>query len=195
MKARNLPKLSVSEYITLEKESDSRYEYHDGSIFALAGGTMNHGLLCGNIYSEIRNGLKANGSNCKPLSSEVKLYIKSHNSYVYPDTMVVCGEVEKAEEDKNAATNPELVVEILSKSTAEYDRGEKFHMYRQIQSLKEYVLIEQDKAVVEVFYKKPKTDLWKITRYEGLNSVINLRSLSLEIRMSELYFDIEDLLQ
>lgn len=186
-----MPKLSISEYIAQEKENNEKYEYHDGEIFAMAGGTYHHGLLCGNIYSELRRGIRKKGNNCKALSSEIKLNIKSRNSYVYPDAMVICNEVQKSAEDKHSVSNPTLIAEVLSKSTASYDRGDKFHLYRQIASLKEYVLIEQEKAVVEVYYKKEESDLWKITRYEGLDKTIFFESISIDIKMSDLYFDIE----
>jgi len=193
MKAHKFPKYSVAGYIELEKESGTKHEYHDGKIFALAGGTLNHGLLCGNIYAELRNALKEKESPCKPLTSEVKLHIESHNSYVYPDCMVICEEISKADEDANAVTNPILIVEVLSKSTADYDRGDKFYLYRQISSLKEYVLIEQHKPVIEVFYKRDNSDLWSITRYEGLDKTIAFQSIDVQIQMSDLYFDVEGL--
>ena len=190
MKAHKLSKLTVEEYIRHEMESGQKHEYHDGRIYALAGGSLEHALLIGNIYSELRNGLKKKGSNCKPITNDAKLYIEKGNKYVYPDTMVICGEMERSNESKDAVTNPILIVEVLSKSTSEYDRGDKFYFYRQIPSLQEYVLIEQSRYVVEVFYKKEKNDLWRISRYEGLDQVITLQSLNLEISMKELYFDI-----
>ena len=186
-----MPRLTIEEYLLQERESGQRYEYHDGRIFALAGGSVNHGLLCGNIYAELRNHLRTKGSNCKPTTSEIKLSIVKENRFVYPDAMVICGELETSEGDKNAVTNPILVVEVLSKTTADYDRGDKFYSYRQIPTLQEYVLIEQDRPQVEVFYKKAGTDLWSIKRFEGLEGIIQLQSLEIEIQMSELYFDIE----
>ncbi|MFK7797552.1 MAG: Uma2 family endonuclease [Aureispira sp.] len=191
MKAHQLQKLTVAEYIQHEIDTDQQYEYHDGKIYALAGGSINHGLLCGNIYAEIRNELKKKKSNCKAFTSEVKLNIKEKNSFVYPDTMVVCGNIETSIDDRNAVSNPILVVEVLSKSTAEYDRGDKFYFYRQIPTLQEYVLIDQSRYVVEVFYKKENNDLWSISRYKGLDAIIQLQSIHLSVSMNELYFDIE----
>ena len=190
MKAHKLSRLSVEEYVQHEIETGLKHEYHDGKIYALAGGSINHGLLCGNIYTELRTGLKSKKSNCKPLTSEIKLFIKTKNIYVYPDTMVICGEMETAKTNKNAVTNPILVIEVLSKSTEAYDRGDKFYLYRQIPSLQEYVLIDQKKQLVEVYYKKAKNDLWRITRYEGIDELIKFQSLNLKISMKELYFDV-----
>lgn len=193
MKAHKIPEFSVEEYLKHEAESNTKYEYHKGQIFALAGGTINHGLLCANIYSEIRNKLRQNNSNCKPLSSEIKLHVKSdkYDSFLYPDTMAICGEIEESDTNQHAVKNPVLIVEVLSKSTADYDRGDKFHIYRQIPTLQEYVLIEQDKYVVDIHYKNPKSDLWRITRVEGEESLINLQSLNISISMGHLFFDIK----
>lgn len=191
MKAQKSPKMTVKDYVSLEQKENKKFEYHNGEIFSLAGGSINHGLLCGNIYSEIRSGLKEKKSDCKPFMSDVKLHIKASNSFVYPDTMVVCGGFKTADNNSHAIENPVLVVEVLSKSTADYDRGDKFFLYEKIPSLQEYILVEQEKAQVDVFYKKLGSDLWSISRYEGLNSMINLNSISLEIKMSDLYFDID----
>lgn len=193
MKAHKLPKLTIEEYIQQESESEGKYEFHNGEIFALAGGTINHGLLCANIYTEIRSALKDKKSNCKPLSSEIKLHVKNNktNSFLYPDTMVVCGDLEKSESYNEAVTNPILIVEVLSKSTANYDRGDKFHIYRQIRSLQEYVLIEQDKYIIDIHYKSPQSDLWKITRIEGIDSIIQFRSIDISISMKDLFFDVK----
>ena len=190
MKVHKLSRLTVEEYLQQEVETGMKYEYQDGEIYAMAGGTLNHGLLCGNSYSEIRNKLREKGSSCKPFTSEVKIHVKKKNSYLYPDAMVICGNIELSKENGNSVANPILIVEVLSKSTANYDRGDKFYLYRQIPSLKEYVLIEQKKNVVDVHYKSPKSDLWRITRYEGLDQIIKLQSLGIEISMADLYFDI-----
>lgn len=190
MKAHNIPSLTIEEYIKQERESDNKYEYHDGRIYALAGGTINHGMLCGNIFGELRSKLKENKSKCKPYTSEIKVFIKKTNSFVYPDSMVICGEIEKSELENNSVTNPIAIVEVLSKSTSSYDRGDKFYLYRQLSSLKEYVLIEQDRCVVDVHFNE-NSDFWRITRYQGLDQKIHFQSIGIEISMKDLYDDLE----
>lgn len=189
MEALKLENLTIQEYLKLEKETQKKYEFHNGFVYALAGGTLNHGLICGNVYGELRLALKNQNNNCKPLSSEIKLHIESKNSFVYPDAMVICGEIELSKIDQNAVTNPILIVEVLSKSTANYDRGDKFHTYRQLKSLKEYVLIEQNKPVIEIYTRK--ADLWKIRRIEGLDQEIHFSSIDLTLKLSDLYYDID----
>lgn len=193
MEAYKSNEISVEEYIEIERESGIKYEYHNGNIFALAGGTINHGVLCSNIYSELSIELRRKKSGCRPLTSEVKLHIVNKNVFVYPDAMVVCDDLKESPTDKNAIVNPVLVVEVLSKSTSDYDRGDKFFYYKQISTLQEYVLIEQEKAIVDIYYKVPNVDLWKITRYEGIERKIYLESLQIEIVMSDIYRDVKGL--
>ena len=105
--------------------------------------------------------------------------------------MVICGDLEESDQYQEAVTNPIVIVEVLSKSTADYDRGDKFYFYRQLPSLQEYLLIEQEKPVAELYYKKPQTDLWQISRFEGLDQQIILQSLQISVKMADLYYDIK----
>jgi len=189
MDAKKLSHLSIEEYVALEKEAEIKYEYHDGTVYAMAGGTIEHGLICGNIFGEIRANLRTKKSNCRPINSEVKLHIQSINRFLYPDAMVICGDIEKSEDEINAVTNPILIVEVLSKTSASYDRGDKFYFYRQIKSLQEYILIEQDKAQIEIY--KRESDLWKITRISGLESKLYLTALDISIDIEEIYRDVK----
>ena len=187
MKVHKTPSLSVEEYLRQEIETDTKYEYHDGKIYFLAGGTLNHGMISGDVYSDIKVALEKKNSDCQPFNSDIKLHIERINSYVYPDCMVICGEIEKAPNNKNAVVNPVLIIEVLSESTASYDRGDKFYFYRQIPSFKEYVLIEQSKHVVDVHFKGDNSDFWKITRYEGLDKIVELESIGIQVSMKRLY--------
>jgi Uma2 family endonuclease len=185
MEAKKLYKLSVADYLKVEQATDTRYEYHDGTIFAMAGGTVEHGLISGNTHGEIRAALKAKGKNCIAINSDVKLHIASSNKFLYPDVMVVCGEMERSDKEQNALTNPLLIIEVLSTSTESYDRGDKFFAYRQIPSLREYILIDQYKPQVDVYRRK--TDLWRISRIEGLDSQLVISSLGIEISLRDIY--------
>ena len=187
MKAHKLPYISISEYKEIEEQSGVKHEYHNGEVFALAGGTINHTKICGNIYVVLRTNMKHKETQCEAFTSELKIFIEAKNSFVYPDATVVCGKQEVSLKDEQAITNPILIVEVLSKSTAEYDRGDKFFMYRQLPSLIEYVLIEQEKYVVEVYTKQIDTDLWKISRYEGIDNTVSFDSLKINVPMADIY--------
>lgn len=189
MEAKKLNYLSIQEYLSIESESDKKYEFHDGFIVSMAGGSLNHGFICGNIFAELRSALKAKNSDCKVFNSEIKLHIKSQNRFLYPDAMVICGEIQQSEEEIEALTNPKVIVEVLSKSTAHYDRGDKFYFYRQIESLEAYILIEQEKALIEIYQRKGQ--FWQITRVEGLEETLFIPSLNLNLKLAEIYQDVE----
>lgn len=189
MDAKKLNNLTVAEYIQIEEDANQKYEYHDGRIYALAGGSLNHGLICGNIFGELRSGLREKGDECKAMTSEIKLYIQSENAFVYPDAMVVCGEINKSTKNRHAIINPIIIVEVLSKSTESYDRGDKFYKYRQIQSLQEYILIDQSKPQIEIYRRQ--NELWQITRVSGLDKSISIHSTGIEIKLSDIYQDVD----
>jgi len=187
MEAKKYENVTVSEYIKIEQETSTKHEYHDGKIYDMSGGTVEHGLISGNTYGELKFGLRQKNRQCKAINNDVKLYIPSLNKYLYPDVMVICNGIERSEEE-HGVINPTVIVEVLSKSTESYDRGDKFYMYRQIESLREYVLINQYKEEVEVFTRQ--NHLWKITRIIGLDQELVLQSINLSIPMASIYEDI-----
>ena len=126
--------ISIEDYIALEQATNTRYEYHDGTIYAMAGGSIEHGLISGNTYGELKFNLREKGSDCKAINNDVKLHVESLNKFLYPDVMVVCGEMERSTKEKNAVVNPSVIIEVLSNSTEAYDRGDKFFAYRQIKA-------------------------------------------------------------
>ena len=191
MEARKLNTFTIEEYLEYEKTTEERCEYLDGFIAPIAAGTVNHGILCGNAFAEVRSRLRKKKSNCIALSSAIKIHINSENAILCPDAMVVCGSIERSAIDQNAISNPILIIEVLSKSTGNYDRGDKFYKYPQLPTLKEYVLIDQYKTVVEVYSRQEKSDIWKIVRTTGLTNNVELQSIGILITMEELYADVE----
>jgi Uma2 family endonuclease len=133
---------SIEEYLKLEEQADFRNEYRDGEIIAMSGGTINHGLIGSNTNALLNPLAARNG--CIAFHNDVRVYLDNANSFIYPDAMIVCGDIETSPHDKNAVINPVLVVEVLSKSTESYDRGEKFRWYRSLPSFQEYVLIDSE---------------------------------------------------
>jgi len=190
MQATKLNNISIEEYIAIERENDTRYEYHNGEIFAMAGGTVPHGIIGGNVFGRIQSKLLDKNSPCFPINSDVKLSIDVERRFVYPDGMVVCGEIEYSEIYSEAVANPIVIIEVLSDSTAGYDRGGKFFLYRKIETLKEYILIEQDEPVIEV-YTRNEGDLWRINRVSGLENSLTLQSLDIEIPLKDIYRNVD----
>jgi len=187
MTAQRVKKLTLEEYVELERTTNTKYEYHDGEVFALAGGKLNHSRLSSRILVELTNELKSKKSNCEVFNSDTKLHTEKFNKYFYPDSMVVCGDFQHPENFEDAITNPTLIVEVLSDSTEAYDRGEKFKKYQSLPSFMEYILISQYKPMVEVFYRESNSNIWQINYYEGLEATFKLQSLSIEITMEALY--------
>lgn len=183
--------LSYAEYQRLEEETQQKYEYHDGEIFAMAGAEPKHNAICVNTIVLISRYLTERA--CNVFNSDQKVRIESINRALYPDVSVVCGKLERSENDNRAITNPVLLVEVLSDSTALYDQGDKFKFYSRLSSLQEYVLISQHRVAVQTFYRAKNTDLWQISWVEGLDAFLSLQSLDLKLSMKELYLKTEDL--
>lgn len=185
-------KYTPQEYFALEKETGERYEYYNGHIQAMSGGTLNHSLIATNISGEIRQALKNKKSSCVAFNSDLKVHLKTINNYLYPDIMVICGEPQYAENRKDAVENPILVIEVLSKSTRQYDRGDKFGKYRNLPSLREYVLVDQYVPKVESWYKMEE-NVWRISNAFGLESSIQLYSIDCLITLADIYYMVKGL--
>ncbi|MEJ7710844.1 MAG: Uma2 family endonuclease [Pyrinomonadaceae bacterium] len=176
--------MSPKEYLALERTADFKSEYFDGEIFALAGGSENHNLIATNItgliHYHLRRGL------CKVFNSDMKVRIFTAKKYVYPDATVVCGERKFDDEYKDAVLNPVLLVEVLSDSTAAYDRGGKFQAYKQLESFKEYILVSQDEYVIEQYVRKDEHN-WSYTDAVGKESSIYSPTIDCTLSLSDVY--------
>lgn len=172
-------RLTPDLYLQLEQETGQKYEYYDGWIYAMAGGSYEHNTISGNLFSEINQRLK--GRKCQIMNSDTKLYLTQSNAYVYPDAMIICGERKRAEGLQDAFTNPVVVIEVLSDSTEAYDRGDKFGLYRKISTLRHYVLVKQDEAKIDLYSRQSPTSLWNIQTLEGLESVLELALSETEV--------------
>lgn len=183
---------TIEEYLALEEQSLTRHEYHNGEILAMSGGTPKHSLIGSNTITELNLAKRKNGRKCRTYGSDARIFIDSVNHFVYPDAMIVCGKSEFSKKDKNSFTNPLLIVEVLSESTANYDRGEKFRKYRTLPSFREYVLIDQYQPVVDVLFRSDE-NYWKIISYIGLEKEVYINTLDCSIKMSDIYRDVEGL--
>ncbi|MFT5617019.1 MAG: Uma2 family endonuclease [Arenicella sp.] len=180
---------SVVDYLEFEDSSQEKHEYHDGYIVNISGGTLNHSRIGLNIGKSLDNALAT--GNCIPYNSELKVLAEKVNSYYYPDGLVICGEPEFDLNRKDIVKNPTLLVEVLSESTENrgsdaFDRGGKFWNYRTIPSFREYVLISQDKPLVESFYKNG-SGIWQLAEAYGLESSIPLHSLGIELKLADIF--------
>ena len=186
----NKKRYTLLEYLNLEPTLEDKYEFHHGEIVAMAGGTLNHSLIGGKLVALLKQVLR--GSGCLTFNSDLKIFIEKFNHGVFPDAMVICGEPEMLGNRNDIIVNPSLVIEVLSKSTESYDRGEKFLRYRSLPSFKEYVLIASDKHLVESFYKE-NSNYWQMRTAIGLDAEIHLFSIDKTITLKDIYENVSDI--
>jgi len=184
MSAVPKPSFTVAEYLAIENAAEFRSEYYDGEMFAMAGASIPHNLICMNLTLAVGTQLK--GKPCRPIGSDQRVKIQRKGLFTYPDLLIVCGELQIATDDPMSILNPTALVEILSPTTAGYDRGRKFHSYRLIPSLKEYVLISQDEPLCESYFRRDDGN-WEYAIFEGLETALEFRSVPVRIPLAELY--------
>ena len=172
------------EYLELEKKADYKNEYRDGEIISITGGTTNHNKLALNLATSLNVALNDLGYDI--YIGDVKLWIPRYREFIYPDVMVIEGQPVYYSANTTIVTNPVLIVEVLSKSTKDYDRGDKFLYYRSIPEFKEYILIDQTKYYV-MQYVKTSENQWILTEYETEDAMINLSSINVELSLKQLY--------
>ncbi len=176
-------RVTPEEYLERERKADYKSEYWNGEIVAMAGGSEQHSLITVNISGELRARLR--DRPCRTYSSDLRVRT-TRTRYFYPDVSVVCGEPEFADEDMDMLTNPGVLVEVLSPSTEDKDRGLKFVFYQQIPMLTDYVMVSQDEPHVE-HYARQGSDRWLLTNLRGLDVVLRLPSIGCELPLSEVY--------
>jgi len=184
MSALEKPFYTPEEYLEQERKADFKSEYYGGQIFAMSGGTARHGVIGGNVIGLIWAQL--GGGSCTVLSSDVKIKVNPTGLFTYPDVSVVCGEIKYHDEAEDVVENPALVVEVLSPSTQNYDRGEKFLHYQSIDTLTDYLLVSQNVMRVEHFTRQ-SDDQWLFTVYHGPEAVIKIASIGCEMRLIDVY--------
>lgn len=178
--------LSESEYYLLEEESKIRHEYIDGDLFAMAGATRKHNLLNTNITRALGNELE--DSDCEIYAGDLLVKLRDGHD-VYPDVAVACGDID-TNENEIILFNPIVVFEILSKSTEQRDRGDKAEDYFKLKSLKDYVLVSQNRVRVEHFSKQ-KNNVWTLKIYENLDEVVDLESINCKINLEFIYLKLK----
>lgn len=172
------------EYLEMERKALQKSEYFAGEVFLMAGASPNHNRIAANVNAELNVGLR--GRRCEAFNSDQRLYIKKNGLYTYPDAMVVCGRIEYDNRNSDAITNPALIVEVLSPSTANYDRGGKFELYRDIPSFQEYVLVHQDKVHVE-HHLRDEQRRWLLTEYKDWEASLLIASIDISIPLQRIY--------
>ncbi|MEA5617071.1 Uma2 family endonuclease [Cronbergia sp. UHCC 0137] len=178
------PKLTPEEYFVWEEKQLLRHEYLNGKLYAMSGGTQNHGRIASNIIFIVKGHLR--GGGCQVGNSDCRVNILETKDYVYPDVSVTCDERDRTA--IQAIQYPCLIVEVLSPSTASYDRGDKFRLYRRNPSLQDYLLVDAEKIAIDL-YRKNERGNWEIFNYQPGDN-IKLQSIDLSFPIESVYEDI-----
>ncbi len=175
------------EYLAMEEAADYKSEYRDGRIVAMSGGSLNHSLIAGNIHNALYQALE--NKPCQVHGSDLRLHIQRRRLYTYPDLMVICGKPQFVKGRTDTVTNPVLLVEVLSPSTRDYDRVQKFASYKQIDSLQEYLLVDSERVHVTRLAREGSK--WTIEMFDELDDTVHLQSIDCEIPLRRMYLKVD----
>jgi Uma2 family endonuclease len=176
--------LSAEDYLDFERKAEFRHEFYKGEIFQMSGASREHNTIVFNLAREIGNQLR--GKNCEGYANDMRVHIPITGLFTYPDVVIVCGEPKFLDDEFDTLLNPIVLIEVLSPTTAGYDRGKKFWHYQSIESLREYLLVAQDEASVEHLVKQAD-GRWTVSEYTLPETKIELPSVEISLQISEIY--------
>jgi len=178
------PRLTEAEYLAIERGAPFKSEFHDGEMFAMAGGSPRHSLIAANLIRALGNRLAGRG--CLTFTSDLRVKVEMTGLSTYPDVSVVCGEMRFADAEEDTLVNPTFVAEVLSDATESYDRGDKFEHYRRIPSLLAYLLASQRKPALELFLRGTGAE-WTLHEAAGLEATLEIPPLHLTLPLQEVF--------
>ena len=176
--------VSPEDYLIMERASQEKHEYFKGEVFTMSGASWEHNIIAKNISTIILPFLK--GSPCDMLGSDLRIHIPENTLYTYPDFSIICGKPEVTDKEKDTAVKPSVIIEILSKSTKDYDRGSKFMLYRSIKTLKEYITIDSLSVSVEI-YTRRENNTWLLSEFKQLHDSFVISTIGLNLQLKEVY--------
>lgn len=188
MSTQAVPYLTPEKYLEIERAADFRSEYLAGAMYAMAGASRNHGRIVGNAFALLHGQLE--GRQCEPAMADQRLAVPSHHLITYPDVFVTCGPDQYFDDRRDTLADATLIIEVLSVSTRNYDRREKFFFYRSLPSFCEYLLIAQDRVLVEHHIRRPDGS-WLMREYTALSAEIELTSIGCRLRLEAVYARVE----
>ncbi|PQJ11700.1 Uma2 family endonuclease [Flavipsychrobacter stenotrophus] len=177
-------KFTIEEYLEMENATDEKHEYYQGEIFAMSGAKHEHDIVTINLTAALR--IKLKKKPCRPNSSDMRIYIPKNTLFTYPDVSIVCGEPEFLNDDQFNLLNPVIIIEVLSASSRSYDRGDKFKLYRDIPSLKEYILIDPERISIEAFYINAESE-WALKEFNNISDTLSLNSIKVSLPLADIY--------
>jgi Uma2 family endonuclease len=176
--------ISQEEYLEMERTALDKHEYYQGEVFAMSGASLEHNRVFANLFGEIQGKLK--GKDCQPYGSDLRIHIPKNTLYTYPDISIICGEAALTDDQFDTATNPSVIIELLSKSTRNYDRFEKFSLYREITSLQEYILVDTQRIHVEKHIRNADNS-WQLTDYYSLTDTFIITAVNVPVSLADVY--------
>ena len=182
--AASTPKLTAQEYLAIERDVEDKHEFYDGEMFAMGGASREHNLLVFNLGVTL--GPQIRSRDCEAYLNDMRVHIALNNSCTYPDVVITCKKPRFEDETLDTLTNPQVVIEVLSKSTEQFDRGTKFEYYRSIDSLMEYVLVAQDRKHIDHFLRQSDGS-WLMREASGDTGVIELPSIGCQLSLADIY--------
>jgi Uma2 family endonuclease len=177
-------KWTIEEYLGMEKASREKHEYYQGEIFAMSGAGPRHNIIFSNLFGDLAYRLK--GKKCRAFGSDFRINIPENTLFTYPDISIICGDLITSDLDEDTGAQPSVIIEILSPSTRNYDKGEKFKLYRDIPSLKEYILIDSEYIYVEAFHVNDGGH-WELEEYKNIAETLFIKTVQLSIPLVEIY--------
>jgi Uma2 family endonuclease len=187
MASSPITKVTAEEYLALDRAAEFRSEFLDGEIIAMSGGSARHSKLQVNLTLELETALR--GTPCQTFSADLRVRV-SPRTYTYPDLTVVCGKPLLADDEQDILVNPKVIFEVLSPSTEFYDRGLKFRRYREVRSLTDYILVDQDQTRIEQF-TRGDAHTWTLRDYQDASETLLIESIGVSIPLVRLYERIE----
>jgi Uma2 family endonuclease len=182
-----ITKVTAEEYLALDRAAEFRSEFLDGEIVAMSGGSMRHSAVKVNLAGEVRLALR--GTGCRAFNSDLRVRV-SPSMYTYPDLTIVCGKPLAADGREDILLNPTVIFEVLSPTTEYYDRGLKFQRYREIESLADYILVDQDQTRIEQF-TRGDANTWTLHDYQRPDEALLIPSIGISLPLSAIYEGIE----
>lgn len=177
-------KFTIQEYLEMERAAVHKSEYYKGEIIAMAGAGARHNIIFSNLFGDLAYRLK--GRPCQPYGSDMRLHIPENTLFTYPDITIICGDLIPSHRDEDSFIGPSVLIEILSPSTKNYDRGEKFKLYRDIPTLKEYILVDSESIGIEVFRIDPH-EHWTLEEYKTMEDTLVIQTVGISVALRDIY--------
>ena len=181
-------KFTIEEYLVMEDAATEKHEYYKGEIFAMSCAKLPHIIIFKNLFGEI--GIRLKGKQCQPYGGDMRIHIEANTLFTYPDISIICGEPETLNGDNLNVLNPAVIIEILSSSTKNYDRGEKFKLYRDIPTLKEYILVDSESIHVEIF-RLNEAGHWELQEYKLAEETLYIKTINENILVRDIYYGVK----